>query len=154
MTTMPRPINEPSVLDSSIVQAIALGISPVELSGGQRARMLERLLDRVSEEPREQTIRADSLEWQQAGPNVWSKVLRKDQDSNVQMVLFRIAPGGVVPAHAQAHEEECLVLEGEIFIGRHRVGRGDLHIAQPGASDRHIVTHTGAVVLIRSQMSR
>lgn len=153
---MPRPINEPSVLESSIVQSIALGIIPAEVGGEQRIRMRERVLDRVAELPREKrekTIRADLLEWQQAGPNVWSKVLRQDQESNVQMVLFRIAPGGVVPAHAQVKEEECLVLEGEIFIGKHRVGRGDLHIAQPGASERHIVTHTGAVVLIRSQMS-
>ena len=68
------------------------------------------------------------------------------------MVLFRIKPGGVVPAHVHTKEEECLVLEGEIFIGTHRVGEGDLHIAKPGAAHGDITTKTGATVLVRSEI--
>lgn len=153
---MKRPAknNKPAVLDDNVAEAIAAAVRPAELSAGRRTSMRSKIAARIdSLQPENtQTVRGETVEWTSAWPNVWVKLLRQDAPSNSQMVLFRIKPGGVVPAHVHTKEEECLVLEGEIHIGEHRVGQGDLHIAQPGAEHGDITTRTGATVLVRSEI--
>jgi quercetin dioxygenase-like cupin family protein len=154
--TMKRPAkkNKPAVLDAVALEAIAAAVRPVELSDAQRVSMRKKITDRISpgQPSNTETVRGETVEWMSVWPNVWVKMLRQDPASNLQMVLFRIKPGGVVPAHVHTKEEECLVLDGEIFIGDHRVGEGDLHIAKPGAAHGNITTLTGATVLVRSEI--
>jgi hypothetical protein len=57
----------------------------------------------------------------------------------------------VVPARAHTQDEECLVLEGEVFIGEHRIAQGDLHVAGPDSHYRDITTRTGAMLMVRSE---
>jgi quercetin dioxygenase-like cupin family protein len=153
---MKRPDNKkkPEVLDRIALDAIAAAVRPVELTEGQRKSMRQKIAARIaSEQPmRTQTVRGDTVEWMSAWPNVWVKILRQDPAINLQMVMFRIEPGGVVPAHTHTEEEECLVISGEILIGDHPVGEGDLHIAKPGADHGDITTRTGATVLVRSEI--
>jgi quercetin dioxygenase-like cupin family protein len=154
--TMKRPAkkNKPAVLDAVALEAIASAVRPVELSEAQRASMRKKIAERIGDEQPAytQTVRSEQIAWLAAWPNVWVKLLRQDPADNLQMVLFKIKPGGVVPAHVHTKEEECLVLDGEIFIGAHRVGAGDLHIAKPGAAHGDITTRTGATVLVRSEI--
>ena len=151
---MSRPSEKsPLDLDDQAIEAIAEAIRPVELSSGQRNAMRERITASIADQPaRTETVRADTVDWISFSPNVWVKTLRRDVDRNLQMVLFRIEPGGVVPAHEHTREEECLVLEGEILIGEHRVSAGDLHIAAAGAAHADITTRTGALVMVRSEI--
>ena len=153
---MKRPAknNKPAVLDDNVAEAIAAAVRPAELSEGQRTSMRDKIAARIDpvQPANTETVRGEGVEWMSAWPNVWVKLLRQDASSNLQMVLFRIKPGGVVPAHVHTKEEECLVLEGEIHIGEHRVGQGDLHIAKPGAEHGDITTRTGATVLVRSEI--
>jgi quercetin dioxygenase-like cupin family protein len=153
---MKRPAdkNKPKVLDEMAVEAIAAAVRPEELSAARRASMRSKIASRISgDQPANtETVRSDAIEWMAVWPNVWIKLLRQDARDNLQMMLFRIEPGGVVPAHDHTKEEECMVLEGEIYIGDHRVGTGDLHIARPGAAHGDITTRTGAVVLVRSEI--
>lgn len=153
---MKRPAknNKPAVLDENLAEAIAGAVRPVELSEGARTSMRNRIAARIDpvQPANTETVRGEAVEWLSAWPNVWVKLLRQDVSSNLQMVLFRIEPGGVVPAHVHTKEEECLVLQGEIHIGQHRVGQGDLHIARPGAEHGNITTRTGAMVLVRSEI--
>ena len=153
---MKRPAknNKPAVLDDNVAEAIAAAVRSAELSDGQRTSMRDKIAARIDpvQPANTETVRGEGVEWTSAWPNVWVKLLRQDASSNLQMVLFRIKPGGVVPAHVHTKEEECLVLEGEIHIGEHRVGQGDLHIAKPGAEHGNITTRTGATVLVRSEI--
>jgi quercetin dioxygenase-like cupin family protein len=146
--------NKPEVLDPIAVDAIAAAVRPAELTGAQRRSMREKIADRIGlqQPPHTQTVRGEAVEWMSAWPNVWVKILRQEPANNLQMVMFRIEPGGVVPAHSHTEEEECLVISGEILIGDHRVGEGDLHIAKPGAAHGDITTRTGATVLVRSEI--
>src|SRR5262245_7531930 len=150
---MPRPSDHKPLqpLDAATLQAIAEALRPAELSSAQRDSMRDRIAARTTT-VHTQTVRGIDVEWQSPWPNVFVKVLRQEADSNLQMVLFKLQPGGVVPAHEHTKEEECLVLEGEIFIGDHRVGAGDLHIARPGAAHGDITTRTGALVMVRSEI--
>jgi quercetin dioxygenase-like cupin family protein len=149
---MPRPSDKPLLpLDAATLAAIAEALRPAELSSAQRDSMRDRIAARTRT-VHTQTVRGGDVEWQSPWPNVFVKVLRQEADSNLQMVLFRIEPGGVVPAHEHTKEEECLVLEGEILIGDHRVAAGDLHIARAGAAHGDITTQTGALVMVRSEI--
>ena len=146
---MPRHFKRrSSVLDRATVRRIATSLSAGELPMARRNSMRERINERIKALP---PVGGGSVGWEICWPNVWVKVLRQDLHNKKQTALFRVLPGGVVPAHAQTHDEECLVLEGEVFIGEHRIGRGDLHVAGPGPGQRDITTRTGAMLMVRSE---
>lgn len=158
---MPRHFkSRPSVLDRATVRRIATSLSAGELPRAQRNSMRERINARIagiqapacndSAACADSPVRNGSTGWQIFWPNVWVKVLRQDRHNNKQTALFRVLPGGVVPARAHTRDEECLVLEGEVFIGEHRVTQGDLHVAGPDTCYRDITTRTGAMLMVRS----
>jgi anti-sigma factor ChrR (cupin superfamily) len=142
------------VLDRTAVQHMAAALRPAELCQAERDSMHERIMGRIqSDAPAGTvTIRGAEMRWMTAGPGVEVKVLRMDRERNDQTVLIRMLPGAVVVGHRHTQEEECLVLEGEVFIGDHRLGQGDMHVARPGATHAPIRAPTGALLLIRSEM--
>jgi quercetin dioxygenase-like cupin family protein len=142
------------VLDPAVVERLAAAIAPVELAHADREAMHSRILRRTLEDapPGTFTRRAADMRWVSAGPGVEVKMLRMDRDRNDQTVLLRMQPGAVVVGHRHTQEEECLVLEGEVFIGSHRLGQGDMHVARPGAVHPPIRAPGGALLLIRSEM--
>jgi hypothetical protein len=149
---MPRHFKRASsVLDRATVRRIATGLSAPELPLAQRNSMRERITARVAALTPDGRGSAANVGWQAFWPNVWVKVLRHDSHNKTQTALFRVLPGGVVPARASTRDEECLVLEGEVFIGEHRVGQGDLHVAGPDTRYRDITTRTGAMLMVRSE---
>jgi anti-sigma factor ChrR (cupin superfamily) len=91
------------------------------------------------------------MRWVSAGPGVEVMVLRSNDERNDQTVLIRMQPGAVVVGHRHTQEEECLILEGEVFIGELRLMRGDMHVASPGAVHAPITAPQGALLLIRSE---
>ena len=149
-----KPQAEPPVLDETMIARLAGAIAPVELSLSDRESMHTRILGRVAAEPpaRTYTVRANEGVWIPAGPGVELKVLRMDREHNSQTVLFRMQPGSQIVPHRHNQEEECLVLEGEILVGDHRVGAGDMHIALPGAKHPPILAPRGALLCIRSEI--
>lgn len=149
---MPRHSNSrSSVLDRATVRRIATSLSATELPLAQRNSMRERINARVSLlQAADQAVEA-GVGWEAFWPNVWVKVLRQDARNKTQTALLRVLPGGVVPARAHTQDEECLVLEGEVFIGEHRISQGDLHVAGPETRYRDITSQTGAMLMMRSE---
>lgn len=144
----------PSVLGDPLIEQLAAGIAPAELSAADRASMHERILQRIQQDAPEGTftVRAADMQWVNAGPGVEVKVLRKDLERNDQTVLIRMQPGSVVVGHRHTQEEECLILEGEVFIGNYRLSAGDMHVARPGVVHAPIRAPHGALLMIRSEM--
>jgi quercetin dioxygenase-like cupin family protein len=142
------------VLDDTTLERLANALAPAELSQADRKSMHDRIIDRIAAAPppRTYTVRAADGGWLPAGPGVEIKVLRMDREFNNQTVLFRMQPGSRIVPHPHNQEEECLVIEGEILIGDHRVGPGDMHIALPGARHPPILAPTGALLCIRSEI--
>ena len=94
--------------DEGVAEAIAEALRPEELPAGRRAAMLDRISGLIADQPPQtRTIRADGVDWISFSPHVWVKTLRQDADRNLQMVLFRMEPGGVVPAHEHTKEESA-----------------------------------------------
>ena len=136
-----------------LTSQLALSMAPAELPQADRDSMHRRILQRIGDgaPAGTRTIRAADMRWAAAGPGVEVKVLRMDAERDDQTVLIRMQPGAVVVGHRHSQEEECLVLEGEIFIGNHRLGQGDMHVARPGAVHAPILAPGGALLLIRSE---
>jgi anti-sigma factor ChrR (cupin superfamily) len=143
-----------AVLDPDVVQRMAAAIAPAELSQADRESMHGRILRRIEDAapPGTVTVRAADMRWKSVGPGVQVKILRMDRERNDQTVLIRMQPGAMVVGHVHTQEEECLVLEGEVFIGSHRLGQGDMHVARPGVVHAPIHAPNGALLMIRSEM--
>lgn len=68
--------------------------------------------------------------WRAAGPGV--QVLPLRGDGGVISMLVRFAPGGAVADHRHELDEDCLVLEGEMFLGDILLREGDYQLAPAG----------------------
>jgi hypothetical protein len=143
------------VLDADIAEALADGLSPIELSSAERDRMRARILTRVTAAPPSGmvTIRAHEGEWRDLAPGITIKMLHEDTVLNAMSYLVRMGAGARAPVHTHAQEEHCLVLEGEVTIGDHLMRSGDWHIAQPGSTHADFRTTTGCLLFIRAEMA-
>ena len=141
-------------IDPQTMERMVGAIAPAELSQSDRESLHDRIMARISTAPppRTYTVRASEGNWIPVGPGVELKVLRMDREANSQTVLFRMQPGSQIVPHPHNQEEECLVMEGEILVGEHRVGKGDMHIAMPGAKHPPILAPRGALLCIRSEI--
>ncbi|HEY6641965.1 cupin domain-containing protein [Povalibacter sp.] len=140
-------------LPDSTLQALALALKPAELSESVRRRLRERVLQQAHEVASTGTftVRAGEAAWIEIAPFIQMKLLRRDQAAGNQTVLMRMQPGGIVPPHRHAHEEEFLVLEGECCIGDLQLRAGDAHIAAAGSWHEAVTTRTGVLVLLRGE---
>jgi anti-sigma factor ChrR (cupin superfamily) len=144
----------PAVLDAAIVERMAMALVPAALAQADRDAMHSRLLKRIRAEapPGTFTIRATDMKWIRVGKGVEIKTLRVDRERNDQTVLIRMQPGAVVAVRRHTQEEECLVLEGEVYIGSHLLRAGDRHVARLAARHAQIRAPGGALLLIRSEI--
>ncbi len=101
---------------------------------------------------RSRTITSESGTWRAIGRGVDVKLLHADRARGFRTMLMRIAPGGVLPAHAHADDEECVLIEGEIFVGAIRLGVGDWHLAPKGEMHPDITSPRGGLFYIRTAL--
>lgn len=151
-----RPSNGTEALAELLTDALAQAAPVTPLDPQLREDMRQRLQARIAQAapPRTKTLRAEQFAWRQWWPGVWAKVLERDAIHDLQITLFRMDPGSIVPGHEHEKSEECVVLEGELFIGSHRVAASDVHIADAGSRHPDISTRTGARLLVRSEILR
>lgn len=100
------------------------------------------------------TLRGDEGSWRPLVPGVERKILHVDREKGYRSFLLRFAPGGVLPSHEHADDEECVMIEGEIFIAGVRLTAGDWQIAPKGRTHPPITSPRGGVVYIRAPMRR
>lgn len=149
-----KPNRSDESLSDELAGVLASAIQPAELSNTERDTLKRRVLARVSEPapPGTFTVRATEAPWQQVNDLVQLRVVRKDASRNNQTVLIRMLPGASIVPHPHSQEEECLVLEGAVEIGEHRLYEGDMHVANAGVKHPRIVSPLGALLMIRSEI--
>lgn len=142
-------------LDRFLDDALSEAMRPVELTSARRDDLRDRVLDRARSVPPvgTRTIRSHEGHWRQIMPLVHQKILRRDTGKGTETALYRMEPDAVFPPHFHTHEEECMVLEGEIEAEGHIIRAGDVHIASAGCEHPSFTSRTGALLLIRSQIS-
>jgi anti-sigma factor ChrR (cupin superfamily) len=135
-----------------LASALRIGQSPITCSNSLRRSMLKRVLAAIPP-PETRTVRAAAVEWNELAPGVTVKLLRIDEEAANMTAYIRMAPGSMFSAHRHSQSEECLILEGEIFIGTHRLHEGDMHVAEAGTEHAMVSSPRGALMLVRGQFS-
>jgi quercetin dioxygenase-like cupin family protein len=134
-----------------IFERIAEGIEPRPGRVHLESRLRERLLAKIAAGVASRTVRACEGAWQPLAPGVSLKLLREDHSARRMTAWIRMAPGSSLESHRHDQAEECLVIEGEILIGEHRLCAGDLHVANAGTVHGLIRSPQGALLLVHAQ---
>lgn len=116
------------------------------------ARVWDAIVGRLDAPPELLTVRADEGRWEQMQPGVLRKTLWMDRAANVHVFLLRYEPGAVIERHAHGVHEECMMLEGEVFVGDLRLVAGDYHLAPRGTTHARITSPKGALQYIRGDI--
>jgi quercetin dioxygenase-like cupin family protein len=132
--------------------ALAGAIRPVEPPAARQAALRARVLARVQPAAAGlRTVRAAEPGWIPTTPLTAVRELRAEAGASHRTVMFRLDPGGEIPAHSHRFEEETCVLDGEIEIGDEVLRAGDYQFAAPGSYHQTIRSPRGATLLIRFQ---
>ena len=89
-------------------------------------------------------VRDAASAWQDFGPGIQRHVLWA-QGSQAAM-LYRAQAGASVPAHRHGHDEECLVLQGELFLDDLLLQPGHYQLAPAGSGHHSTDTDVGALI--------
>jgi quercetin dioxygenase-like cupin family protein len=83
-------------------------------------------------------------QWQDYAPLIKRRVLW--QHGPMAAMLWLAAPGAVVPQHRHGHDEECLMLRGDLFQDDFLLREGDYQLAPAGSGHETVNTDTGALI--------
>lgn len=83
-------------------------------------------------------------QWQDYAPLIRRRVLW--QHGPMAAMLWLAAPGAVVPQHRHGHDEECLMLRGDLFQDDFLLREGDYQLAPSGSGHETVNTDTGALI--------
>jgi len=152
---MKRPMPDKPLMDERLAEVILEAQAPI-LPPPERARVLrERVLARAREEPcpiganEHLTILSGEGRWFQLGPGIAMKPMREDETT--RSYLLRMAPGTRLPPHDHSQEEECMVVEGDVWLGEVHAHAGDYHLARRGLPHGEVRTETGCLLFLRGQ---
>ena len=150
-------------LSAALTEALALACAPIAPDAQASARIKGRLLEQIRATgadrmqvddslPGTLTVRADAGEWTTIAPKVHVKPLHRDAES--RSFLLRIDAGGTLTQHHHDGIEECVVLQGECFLGSLRLSAGDYHLALSGSTHGDAHSLSGALLFLRTRAQR
>lgn len=148
--------NDRAVPDAAL-ELLLLDVAPDAVGPATAARIKDRLAKRVAAAPRSTApqfidIRADEG-WRPLADRTEMKILF--DDGATLSWLVRMQPGARLDAHAHdAGPEECLVVEGDLWLDGKRFGAGDYQFAPRGTAHHRIHTESGCVLFVRSPSPR
>jgi len=82
--------------------------------------------------------------WPDYAPGIQRRVLW--QREGQAALLYCAQPGAEVPQHRHGHDEECLMVQGELFLDDLLLQPGDYQLAPAGSGHRVTETDTGVVL--------
>lgn len=91
-----------------------------------------------------QTVRDADAGWPDYAPGIQRRVLW--QHAGQAALLYYAQPGAGVPDHVHGHDEECLMVQGELFLDDLLLQAGDYQLAPAGTGHRVTQTDTGVVI--------
>jgi quercetin dioxygenase-like cupin family protein len=149
---MKKASKKREVLDPGILQELLLASKPLAPAPDQSAAIKQRVLEAARKETAAAagyvTVRSGAGKWIDFLPQVQVKVLYSD--GRYHSILLRMEPGASLPAHFHKDDEECVVLEGEVYLGDIRVTAGDYHLAPGGSRHGVLRSDTGALLFLRT----
>jgi len=148
MKLKPEPV---AILDAALEAELLQHLAPIE-PAPQRARAMREALLRRIEQPADLddflTVHRDQGEWRRIAPRVFEK--RLVDGPGLRAFLLRMEQGASLPAHDHPTSEECVVLEGEVWLGDVHCHAGDYHRAPRGKPHGALHTDNGCLLYIRT----
>lgn len=89
-------------------------------------------------------VRDTEAGWPEFAPGIRRRVLWTAGGQSA--LLYRADPGASVPMHSHGHDEECLMVQGELFLDDVLLQQGDYQLAPAGTGHRVTETDTGVVI--------
>jgi quercetin dioxygenase-like cupin family protein len=89
-------------------------------------------------------VRDAEAGWPEFAPGIRRRVLW--QHGTQAALLYHADAGARVPQHRHGHDEECLMLQGELFLDDLLLQPGDYQLAPAGSGHRVTETDTGVVI--------
>ena len=86
-------------------------------------------------------------DWLEIGVGVLKKNLWSDDTRTSR--FYRLQPGARMPEHTHLLDEECMMLEGEVFLGDLLLRTGDYHLAPAGTVHGEVYSDVGATLFVR-----
>lgn len=103
------------------------------------------LLLREADQPAAPTLqRAALAPWAGFAPGIRRRVMW--QQEGEAAMLYRTEPDAAVPRHAHGHDEECLMLEGDLFLDDVLLRPLDYQLAPAGSGHAGVFTDTGVLL--------
>lgn len=140
-----------AMLPDDFTAALLLAVNPAmpesTRADALRSKVLAQIKTPAGRGPLSKTVPGDAQEWIPITPLVDLKILH--EDGRFRSILMRLQAGARLPPHDHAGDEECLVLEGEGYIGDIHLRTGDYHLARKGMQHGETYTATGALVFMR-----
>jgi quercetin dioxygenase-like cupin family protein len=90
------------------------------------------------------TVRDAESGWPDYAPGIRRRVLW--QHDGQAALLYHAEAGASVPVHIHGHDEECLMVQGELFLDDILLQEGDYQLAPAGTGHRITETDTGVVL--------
>jgi quercetin dioxygenase-like cupin family protein len=91
-----------------------------------------------------QLQRSAESAWTEFAPGVRRRVMWAH--GGEAAMLYATAPGAAVPHHGHRHDEECLMLAGELFLDEVLLGALDYQLAPAGTEHGSVFTDTGVLL--------
>jgi len=89
-------------------------------------------------------VRDREAGWPEFAPGIARRVLWTA--GGEAALLYRADPGAKVPGHGHGHDEECMTVQGEIFLDDLLLQQGDYQLAPAGTGHRITETDTGVII--------
>lgn len=138
------------MLSHALLQAQAPVLSPPERVRALRERVLGGLHASLPGNPLHHlTVRNAEGIWVALLPGIEMKLLR--EDANTRSYLLRMAAGARLSGHDHIHEEECMVLEGDVWLGNIHAHAGDYHLARSHVPHGGVRSDGGCLLFLRGQ---
>ena len=112
-------------------------------------RVRSRLMKQIAAESgsHHDLVVAGSGRWQPFLPGIERQVLH--EADGVMCYLLRFAPGATLPAHRHPVDEECVVLQGSVRVGRQLLGAGSFQKVHRNRVEADTTSDEGAVIYLR-----
>jgi quercetin dioxygenase-like cupin family protein len=96
------------------------------------------------------TVRDADAGWPDFAPGIQRRVLW--QHHGEASMLYYVQPGAQVAHHGHEHDEECLMLQGSLFLDDVLLQTGDYQLAPTGTEHRVTETDTGVVLFVHGSL--
>lgn len=129
--------------------AAGRGPSTIASEGGARLYLREAP-ERGATTQATCTVRDASAGWADFAPGIKRRVLWAH--AGEAALLYHALPGAQVPRHSHGHDEECLMIDGDIFLDDVLLRAGDYQLAPAGTVHGGVSTDTGLLLFAHGDL--